>query len=208
MDAQGNLTFGAGSTKVQMVEVEPGLLQDRDDASHKLVLHTDETGQAYLFDPLGARIKAPWYGNLTLHGLLVVFGLLLFVGTLIGWGIAALIGLRRRQPGSIASRLACWTGAFFGLVLIVLLFGLVTLLSDIDPAYGIPATYFGLPPLFTVLVVLAYGLAGLWVLMLVFASLAWVRRMWNLGGRLHYTLLTLSGLSLVWVLWYWKVAFI
>jgi len=48
-------------------------------------------------------------------------------------------------------------------------------------------------------------LIGLGVLMLGFAALGWVRRLWSLAGRLHYSLLAFSGISLLWVLWYWNL---
>jgi hypothetical protein len=31
-----------------------------------------------------------------------------------------------------------------------------------------------------------------------------VKRTWSAGGRIHYTLLTLSAAALIWALVYWK----
>ena len=43
--------------------------------------------------------------------------------------------------------------------------------------------------------------------MLVFTVLAWTRRYWGWASRLHYSLLALSGLIVVWALWYWNLLF-
>ncbi|MCP5095178.1 MAG: hypothetical protein GY943_06470, partial [Chloroflexi bacterium] len=34
---------------------------------------------------------------------------------------------------------------------------------------------------------------------------AWVRGWWKLGGRIHYTLVTLSTFALIWWAWYWQL---
>lgn len=40
---------------------------------------------------------------------------------------------------------------------------------------------------------------------LVFAVLAWVRGYWNPIGRLHYSLVALTGLAFVWFRNYWNL---
>jgi hypothetical protein len=206
LDTKGNLIAGAGSQTIQIVEVEPGLMRVRNDANVEFVLHTDENGQAYLLTPEPAPwIKTPWYGTASFHALLIGFGLLLFMVTLVGWTVAALIRLRKRRSSPLLSRLARWTGVLFAVVLMAILAGWISLLCNSDPAFGTPVVTFGLPPLFYALYGLAYVLVGLGVLVLVFASLGWARRLWSLAGRLHYSLLALSALSLLWVLWYWNL---
>jgi hypothetical protein len=48
---KGSLTFSLPGKTFHLVEIEPGLLRDRDDPNFKVVLHTDETGQASLLFP-------------------------------------------------------------------------------------------------------------------------------------------------------------
>jgi CubicO group peptidase (beta-lactamase class C family) len=207
LDAKNHLVFSQGNQQIQFVEVEPGLMRETDDANVEFVLHTDENGQAYLLfpDPLSSWIKAPWYGATWLHALLIGFVVLLFMVTLIGWTIAAFIRQREGQPCPLLSRLTRWTGVLFAVVLFVILAGWVSLLMIPDPVFDQPVISFSRPPLFYDLYGLADILAGLGVLMLVFASLGWVRHLWNVVGRLHYSLLALSGLSLLWELWYWNL---
>ncbi len=206
LDANNNLIATAGGQTIQFVEIEPGLFHDRNNANEKLVLYTDEYGRAYLLSsepfPL---VKVPWYGTILFQALLIASGLLLFMLTMIGWTMADLTRLRKRQPYPVILSLARRTGVSFGMVLIVILADWIYLMLNKDPAFGTPAITFGLPPLITALYGLAYFLAVLGVLMLGFALFSWVRCLWNLAGRLHYSLLALSALSLLWVLSYWNL---
>ncbi len=124
---------------------------------------------------------------------------------MVGWVIAALIGRHKCSPSPILSRLARWTAALFAVVLVVILTGWISLLATPDPAFGQPVVTFGIPPMFYALKGLAYLLAGFGLLMIGFASLGWANRLWGIAGRLHYSLLALSALSLLWALWYWNL---
>jgi hypothetical protein len=150
-------------------------------------------------------MKAPWYGTTSILILLLGIGLLLFTTALVGWAIAALVRLRPRHPSPLISRLGRWTGVSFAVVLVSFLSGWAFLLLDIDPAYATQEIAFGPTPLFYALSWLAYILVGLGILMLIFAFLSWMRRLGSLSGRLHYILLALSALSLVWALGYWNL---
>jgi CubicO group peptidase (beta-lactamase class C family) len=207
LDTDGNLIASTSGQITQFVEVEPGLMRVRNDANVEFVLHTDENGQAYLLfpEPLSSWIKVPWYGTTLFLALLVGFSLLLFVVTLVGWTIDALSRLRKHQPSSLLARMARWTGVLFAIVLLIFLAGWIYLVFDIDPAFATQEIAFGPTPLVYALYKLAYILIGLGLLMLGFAALGWERRLWSLAGRLHYSLLAFSGISLLWVLWYWNL---
>jgi hypothetical protein len=137
--------------------------------------------------------------------MVIGFGVLLFIVTLIGWTITGLIKKHTPQAFPLLYHLARWTGALFAVVLIIILAGWISLLIVPDPVFDQPVISFSRPPLFYALHGLTYILAGLGVLMLVFASLSWVRRLWNMAERLHYSLLALSGLSTLWILQYWNL---
>jgi CubicO group peptidase (beta-lactamase class C family) len=217
LDAKDNLILSVSGATLQLVEQEPGLLTDPNNANVQLVLHTDEAGQAYLLwsDPW-AYIKVPWYGTTEFRDLMLQRVMLLFLCSLIGWSIAALMSLRKRRGDtgepkpktrSFFQNLARWVAALFGSVLILLFVGMDTLLNTRDPVFGYPIVLIDKPPTFYILIVLPYILAGLGLLMLIFTLLAWSRRYWGWASRLHYSLLAFSGLSVLWAIWYWKLLF-
>jgi ABC-type enterobactin transport system permease subunit len=39
----------------------------------------------------------------------------------------------------------------------------------------------------------------------IFTALAWAHRYWSLAGRIHYTLITLAMLGMVWSMYYWRL---
>jgi CubicO group peptidase (beta-lactamase class C family) len=209
LDATGNLMISQDGAALQMVEVEPGLLRDPGDEDTQIVLHTDEAGQAYLLSSNPwAYIKVPWYSTTEFRDLLVQIALLLSLATLTVWSSAFIARLRNRRMGEplpFLSHLARWVGALFGPVLIVIFMGLDSLLKTRDPVFGYPLVLIDKPFIFYVLMALPYILAGLGMLMLGFSVLAWTRRYWGWIGRLHYTVLTLSGLSVLWAMWYWNL---
>jgi CubicO group peptidase (beta-lactamase class C family) len=222
LDANNNLVLGVAGASIQLVEVEPDLLTDPNNANVQLVLHTDKAGQAYILwsDPW-AYMKIPWYGTTGFRDLMLQRVMLLFLCSLIGWGSVALVGslhrLRKQDKGDLSEpqpktrsflpTLARWVAALFGLVLIVLFVGMDSLLSARDPLFGYPVILLAKPPTFYILMMLPYILAGLTLLMLVFALLAWTRRYWGWASRLHYSLLALLGLAVVWAIWYWNLLF-
>jgi hypothetical protein len=130
---------------------------------------------------------------------------------IIDWAKGAYTWLRKRKPAStspgnaILSELARLAGSLFGVLLFIGVAGLQISLTTIDPSLGVPAYTFGEPPMFIILPVLAYLMAGLGTLMLVFTLLAWVRQLWSMGSRIYYSLLTLSALSILWVFWFWNL---
>jgi hypothetical protein len=88
-----------------------------------------------------------------------------------------------------------------GALFIILLIGLGLTLSD----YMQLAT--GLSRQFKILLTLPLVIAALALSTLIFAVLAWLKRDWNLGARIHYTLVTLASLAAVWWLAYWNLIF-
>jgi CubicO group peptidase (beta-lactamase class C family) len=213
LDQEGSLTFSVPGKTFHLIEIKPGLLSDRDDPNFLVVLSTDEIGQTFLIlpGPNFTYIKVPWYASVTFITLLFFSGLAFFSYPIIDAGKAVIIWLRKRQPGSMQprdaalSRLARLTVALFGILLIISVICLQIGLTTIDPNLGVPAFTFGEPPLIKYLPFLAYLLAGLGLMMLVFTPLAWLRQMWSLPSRLYYSLLTLSALSMLWVFWFWNL---
>jgi Beta-lactamase len=208
LDAKNNPVLSVAGATLQLVEVEPGLLTDPNNANVQLVLQKDEAGQAYILssDPW-AYMRVPWYGTTEFRDNLVQRGVLLFLASVVGWSAAALAGLRKRKPSPFLSQLPRWVAGLFGLLLFILFVGVDTLLNTKDPVFGYPVVLLGKPPIFYILMALPYILAGLALMMLILTVLAWTRRYWSWGGRLLYTVLTVIGLTVVWELWYWSLLF-
>jgi putative transposase len=100
------------------------------------------------------------------------------------------------------TRLARWLAVLFGLLLILFVIGLVAVVGDSDPAYGVPRLFFGAPPLLSVVMALPVLMALAAAPMLVAGGLVWRERYWSLFGRVHYTLLTGMALATIWLFWY------
>ncbi len=223
VDEQNNVVMN----KSQYVEVEPGLLINRERPDDRLVMK-EENGQVYLYTRgPNVWIKTPWYGSMGLHLLIFVGNALLFLGVLTGWTISFFSGLIRREPRPLSispirnrltgfmsamradlpgllSRLARMTSGLFGLVFLTFMVGFVAVLTDENPAYGVPNFIFESPPFPDILMNLPVVLGVLGIAMLVFTPVAWWKRYWTLGGRLLYTFLTLSASALLWALIYWN----
>jgi hypothetical protein len=75
-------------------------------------------------------------------------------------------------------------------------------MSILMNAYGL---YTGSLPLWTLVAIFSAIVVLLAVVMVIFTVLAWTRHFWNLTGRIHYTLVTLSALGFVWFMYFWNI---
>ena len=116
---EGSLTFSLPGKTFYLVEIEPGLLRDRNDPNFKVVVKMDESGQAYLLfpGPNFAFIKVPWYADISFITLLIIFGVGLFSYMIIDWAKSVFTWLRKRRPAptppgnAILSQLAGLAGS-------------------------------------------------------------------------------------------------
>lgn len=198
----------------RFAEVEPGLLQDVSDADNRLVYHTDADGRLILTGAVGiyesfANFRTPWYGTGKLHLLVIVSGMLLFLGALIVWPIKYALERRHKaaasEPMPMPARLARWFVVLFGILLLLVPLAIATIFANILPGYGVPSIWFETPATLTILLSLSYVLGGLALAMLVFTVAAWVKGYWSVGGRIFYSLLALSALLMTWSLVYWDL---
>ncbi|HEX2993230.1 MAG TPA: hypothetical protein VHP14_00300, partial [Anaerolineales bacterium] len=201
----GYLSTGDGQL---FVEVEPGLLQLRDDPNSRLAYRTGTDGQQYLFasGSTSALFKTPWYGSVTLHQILWMTILVFFLIALIRWSYGFLKDLRKREPQPAPSRLAHWNAGIFGLLFIILVACFAALMLDNVPVYEIPRFFFAdeSTALLNFILFLPWLLALTGFAMPVFTWLAWNKKFWNLSGRIFYTLLSLCALTGIWLLAYWN----
>jgi CubicO group peptidase (beta-lactamase class C family) len=206
VDGENHVSVSLAGEVKQYIEVEPGLLQNRDHPESRIVLR-QENGQVYLHTATPfVLIKSPPERSPGLNLLILIGGALLFAGTLISWAIAFIRGLLKREARPLPARLARLTASLFGLSFLafLILFGVV--FTDMNPAYGVPNIFFGVAPgWFGIAMSLPILIALLGLAMLVFAGLAWWRRYWTVGGRIFYTGLTVVALAIVWALYYWNL---
>lgn len=205
LNEEGYLVFSFAGEVTQYVEVEPGLLQDRYEPANQMVYRTNEDRQM-VFLPAApfAFVKTPWYGSAGLHNLLLIGGLFLFLGAMIGWLGAFIKAWRKGEPQPLTGRLARLAATFFGLCFVLFVLGFLGLFLDIDPALEMPNLFFSTPPLFNTLLLLPILMLIAAPMMLVLMVLIWRKDVWQVRGRVHYTLLTLVALALVWVMIYWN----
>ena len=153
LDKKGNLSISFPGKTFQVVEVQPGLLRDRDDPNTTMVLKTDTSGQAYLIftGPNFTYIKIPWYESIDFINILIYLSLVLFVYAITIWIIDGIKWLRKRPPASIPqmntilSRLARWTAGLFGGLIIFVIICMQVGLTTVDPNLGVPEYTFGSP---------------------------------------------------------------
>ena len=147
--------------------------------------------------PIFAYERLAWYETSMFH--LLIFGacyVLLLTALL-----AALIGFfRRRERGSPCSRLPglarLWAFALSFVFLLVP--AAVSLYSKLD--YKSPFPFYMVVTLAIILAasIMVAGPA-------IFTVLAWRRRFWSRAGRIHYTLITVALVGMVWLMYYWRL---
>lgn len=218
MTEEGYLRTNLYGEVVQLVEVEPGVFRERyPDGLQMIGTLTFQEGPdgSVLMAPDGPMTysKTPWYGTIAFIGLLTAAGLLFPASGAVGWGISWLKGRflhhkdsypQTAQPLAkpLAAAFARITAAFFGLLALLFLLGLVFMLTDIDPSFGAPRVFYGLTPLASFVLKLPWFLALMGGAMVVFAILSWWKGWWTLALRLHYTLVTAAAFGLLWVMAY------
>ena len=194
-----------GNELIPYVEVEPGLLVNPDDPSDKLVLKTDG-GQITLSPPLPfVFIKMPWYRTLPVHALILIGGAILFLIAIIAWLVDFVRGLIKQEKRPILSRLARLNAGLFGVFYLFFIVSFGEVFTNINPAFGVPDVYFGMPANFDQLTLIPTLIAILGLLMLVFTVIAWAMNIWTAKNRFFYSLLTVFGLAIIWSLYFWNL---
>jgi CubicO group peptidase (beta-lactamase class C family) len=198
----GTLSLQFASEQRRYVEIAPLLFQqvDGDDV---LLFRENSMGQvdiAFSSEyPTFAFQRYPWYENPTLHKAVLSAGVLLLISALL-----ASIGrvLRRRKTSTEASR---WsrlaTSSLTAGMVFVLLFIVFFAAGFANPnAYNQGnATMFILALLCSTLFAITT------VVIAISAILLWGAKVWSLAARIHYTLVAIGAIALVWVLATWNL---
>jgi len=198
----GTLTLQFAGEQRRYVEVAPLLFQqiDGDDV---LLFRENSMGQvdiAFSSEyPTFAFQRYPWYENPTLHKAVLSTGVLLLISALI-----ASLGrvLRRKKTPTEASR---WdrlaTSSLMAGVFCVLLFIIFFATGFANPnAYNQGnATMFVLALLGSTLFAIATAVIAISAIQL------WRAKVWSLAARIHFTLVAIGAVGLVWVFATWNL---
>ena len=197
----------------QFVEIEPGVYSnrfgDRADMINKLVFVPNHKGEMMMCaeGPTFTMTKAPWYGSSSIAGLFLGGGFILLITAALGWIYSSSGRLRRREnglapKGALAARL---TVILDGLLLFILFTGIIGIVSDIVPAFNVPRAFFAGDEAFKSLLVIPYLIALSTAAIVVFAIVSWLKKYWSVGARIHYTLIAISCIGIIWVMFYYNL---
>lgn len=195
------LPSGLGSR--QWVEIEPYYFKEADGVG-KLLFGQDEKGQVrYLYFneyPFMIGIKARWYEAKNFVFFVVIVCTLLLLSFL-RWPISAFMRrvCRRPKPEEKRKPVARWCLGLAALLQLIFLIGLLGQVSnETNLMYGVTSSIkfiFILPIISIPLLFLA----------VIFSLLSWKKKYWTGCSRLHYFLIILAGVVLLWVLATWKL---
>ena len=198
------------------VEVEP-LYLERVDGYGQLSFVQDEagsivqmvSGQGYH----GTFVKLPWYESQSFHLVLVVLCAVLIISILLSTFITAPLGtlirkIRKQEVSGNNPRVAMlayvWVAIVAGM-LGVFVIRAIGVLYAYDAVAGFPNFMWGVSDE----IVNALNSIFLPVLLAlplpIFAGLAWINNWWKVSTRIHYTLVMLAVLAVIWWAHYWNL---
>jgi CubicO group peptidase (beta-lactamase class C family) len=174
------------------------------DGDDLLVFQEDEDGKIkYLLlnsAPMVASEKADWYQSPTFHQILLTVILILFLTVLIaapvGYFVNRVHGIEKPSRASRTARIVLISIALLTVILVI---GMLVVFSDIVPLMKGDLSLLG------ILYLLPWIIAALTAAALIFTVLAWKDRYWHISGRIHYMVVTLAAIGLVWFFYYWNL---
>jgi hypothetical protein len=150
--------------------------------------------------------RLPWHRRTAFHLGLLAGGLLVFLSAALSWPVVSLLRRRRSEKPAPSAQLARWVGwamsvTFLGFVL-----------AFAVEAWEKDVLLCGLTPGAKAILILPLLGAALAVVTTILTWVAWQgwntptgRPYWNLGGRMHYTLVALACAAFVWWLGDWNL---
>lgn len=216
LDDEGYLLVTHIGETDRFIEVEPGVYhnlregrsQDFAGDFRTIVFGKDPLGKTLLLtDGPMSYSKAAWYETSLFNILLLVLSILIIIGSLIYWGVKWIIQKLRRttQVHSKAAKSAKWLAIAYGFLTIAFVFEFM-IVGEPHPIYQLPTTAFSAVPNWTAIlafVPILMAINGL--VIVVFAVIAWWKRLWHIAGRIHYSLFTGATLMLLWIFSYWNI---
>ncbi|WP_084787809.1 hypothetical protein [Anaerobacillus alkalidiazotrophicus] len=218
VDNEGYLLVNHLGEKNRFVEVEPGVYYNlREERSNDyggdfrtIVFGTDSMGRTMLMtDGPMSYSKAAWYETSGFTFLMLISSLLFIIGSLLYWGIKAVVGKIRGKNELEVRKGARWAKRVAVLLGVLTLTFLVSFLagSKPDPVYGLPAAAYTSPSALSVWLdlIVSYGIVLVTLPVLAFSVVSWIKGYWKLAGRVHYTFFAMFGAVLSWIFYFWNV---
>ena len=202
----GSLLLSSLAGSQRYVEVEPMLFQREDGKRVNILdyfsfrLGPDGKVQYLLVDSFAFQ-KLPWYETMGFNLLFSAITLLLFLSVPIA-AIAWRLSPRLRDQAARQPRAARLGRGLLGLLVGIYFISLTGMFSAFATEN---AVLYGNAIAYIVGQFLAIPVALLAVGAVVFTFLAWRRGFWSLAWRVHYTLVTLGAMAVVWWYFNWKV---
>ncbi len=207
VNEEGFLVLQLGTRTFQMAETSPGVFRERA-GDVQAIFDKDAGGRGRILVstlPYNVALKTPWYAGSVFAALSIGAFIVFFLVSLLGWIVAFFVGRRFAAPQPLPARAARWVAVGFGLLALIFLIGLGAVFGAIDPHFGVPYVYFEIPSVMGSLMAIPVVMALLGLAMAVFSVMAWIKGYWGWFSRLHYTLLTVLALALLFVLQYWNL---
>jgi len=85
------------------------------------------------------------------------------------------------------------------------IFSLLVLIGVFASLFNIYGKYTGNLPFWPFVSALSLCVAFLMLTMIFFTILVWLRKSWRPAKRVHYTLMTLGAIGLVWFMFFWNI---
>ena len=213
-DREG-LTVGVLFNRQRFIEVEPLVFREAN-SDELLIFREDNRGNithAFFGSlPEIAFEKNQWFESPGFHLSMLSVCIAVFLSFLCAAAIAFLIRRVRaeeRKPDTTlgrAARLAAGMESGLSLFLLLGVFLSVMdfagVLSGNVPLTGLLA---GNMPLWGLVTAGSILIALLAVGLVFFTILVWIQRLWNLSGRIHYTMVALSAIAFVWFMNFWNL---
>jgi CubicO group peptidase (beta-lactamase class C family) len=182
---QGKLSFNG----MTFIETEPGVFHQAD-GDRVLVFRQDANGQNWFYMGILAYYQAPWYRTTGFILPLLVSCFIIFLSAWLIWGVSA---LRRNRSSKRPKAGPLWLASTLGIFEIGLLAWLVFQLIQYGNTYVYPQeTITSLSWLFYTTI--PWTIAVGWI-----SVHAWVQKSWSLGWRIHYSLVGLAAVGVVWL---------
>ncbi len=197
VDEDGYVNITAYGVTTRYGEIAPNLFQELN-GSEKIAFSFDDGKVTKIhFAGPSTWLRTAWYQTPKFVVTLLSVSVLFMLGTILGW-IRSIFRPQPRRRGFVAPKVL---GVLFFLLFITVIILFSDVMGTIHPALGIPTV--ALEPSSTlnaalVLTKILVGLAGLMLLTTIYLIFT---AKGNRLQRLHYTLLTLSSLSIVVVLY-------
>ncbi|WP_235782048.1 serine hydrolase domain-containing protein [Paenibacillus senegalensis] len=221
-DEEGYLLVTLLGETNRFIEIEPGVYYNLREGRtpdfsgdfRTIVFGSDSFGKTMLMtDGPMSYSKAAWYETAAFNMMLIALSVLVVIGSLVYWGIKAIMHRVRRttsgQSEANGQPKAASVGKGLAIVygLLAIIFMLEFLLAGTPhPVYQLPAIAYGEAPgwsAWTKFVPHLMAIIGLGTV--IFTGLAWWRRYWRMPGRIHYTGFAGASLILLWIFSFWNM---